>query len=140
LSEEEYQSYTPPTAIDFSQSALDYPLLEYCGGYDNGWVGKAYRVRLTSTSSTSELVVQGLVPMIREDDQFKTEMQVLIDGVQIHRETMKPGYFTRRIPGVKAGPQWIEFRFSNTRQYPPDTRAFSAQFKTIEFEPVKLGK
>jgi hypothetical protein len=140
LSEEAYQSYIPPAAIDFSQSVLDYPLLEYCGGYDNGWVGKAYRVRLTSTSSTSELVVQGLVPMICEDDQFNTIMKVLIDGVQIHQATMKPGYFTHRIPGVKAGPQWIEFRFSNTRQYPPDTRPFSANFKTIGFEPVKLGK
>jgi hypothetical protein len=139
VSEEEYQSYVPPTAIDLTQPMLDYPLLEYCGGFDNGWVGKTYRVRLTSTPGTPVLVIQGLVPMINENDQFNTHLKVLIDGIQIHQETMKPGYFTLRIPGAKPGSQWIEFQFSNTRQYPPDTRAFSAQLKSIGFETGKLG-
>jgi hypothetical protein len=140
LSEEEYRSYIPPTAVECAKAATEYPLLEYCGGYDNGWIGKSYRVRLTATPSAPELVIQGLVPKINEDDQFKTDMTVSIDGVQIHRETMTPGYFTIRIPGVKSGPQWVEFRFSNTRQYVPDTRWFSAQMKSIGFESVKLGK
>jgi hypothetical protein len=140
ISEEEYRSYVPPSSIDCAKAASDYPLLEYCGGYDNGWIGKKYRIRLASTANTPELVLKGLIPKISSDDQFKTDLTVLIDGNQIHREMMKPGYFEIRIPGLNAGSRWIELRYSDVRQYVPDTRWFSAQLTSIGFESVKMGK
>ncbi len=133
ISEEDYLSYVPPSAVDFSKPPMDHPLREYCGGYEYGWMGKVFRVRLASTTNTPELVIRALLPMIHKDDNFQTDMTVLIDGVEIHQKKVTPGFFEIRIPGVKSGAHWIDFRCSTTRQYPPDTREFSVQLQSIEF-------
>ena len=133
ISEEDYLSHVPPAFVDFSKPPMDYPLLEYCGGYELGWMGKGFRVRLASTPNTPELVIRGLLPQMSSNDNFQTDLTILIDGMEIFQKQVTPGTFEVRIPGVKPGAHWIDFRCSTTRQYPPDTRAFSVQLQSIEF-------
>ena len=137
VTEEEYDAYRPPVAIDGFPQGLTDPLLEYSGVVEDGWATDRVRARLTRPAGLQMVEIRGQVPGLTSD--FRTEMTVLVDGVELGRRTLTAGAFAVRVPAaaVAAGPRWVECRFSNTQKLPaPDQRAVSAFLRSVGFAPM----
>ncbi len=143
LSEEEYAAFRPPQQITKFPDDLTHPHLEYSGLYEEGWVGKNFKVRLTQPESGQEAVIRGMIPQVSADGAgFRTEATVLIDGKPVEKRMLKTGDFEIRVPcGAVAGPRWIEVRFSEDQLLPaPDGRRTVAHIKFVGFEPKDEAK
>jgi hypothetical protein len=137
ISEEEYQNYRPPQAISAFPDGLTDPLLEYSGVVENGWTAEACSFRLSRPAGTQAVEIRGEVPHAGDSD-FRTEMTVLVDGVEVGRRSLSIGQFRVQFPtSATAGPRRIECRFSKTQPLPkPDHRSFSARLTFVGFAPI----
>ncbi|MFM8273588.1 MAG: hypothetical protein ACKODX_14850 [Gemmata sp.] len=142
LSEEEYAAFRPPQQISKFPDDLAHPHLEYSGLYEEGWVGKEFKLRLTQPEPGHEVVLRGMVPGIPGAYGFHTEIVVRVDGAPVLKRTLGPGKFELRAPagtaptGAAVGPRWVEVRFSDDQELPaPDGRRAVAHLKSVGFEP-----
>lgn len=141
LSEEEYAAFRPPRQIAKFPDDLTHPHLEYSGLFEEGWVGKEFKVRLTQPGPGHEAVIRAAIPQVGAAAGFRTEMTVLIDGALVEKRVLAPGEFEVRAPGGAAGPRWIELRFSHDQQMPaPDGRPVVALIRFAGFEPIDVSK
>jgi len=142
LSEEEYAAFRPPERVTAFPAGLADPHLEYSGFYEEGWVSKEFKVRLTQPTAGQEVVFRGQVPALPGSEAFQSEMVVLIDGAPVEKRALGTGNFEVRVPGgAAAGPRWIECRFSHTLALPGgDGRTVVAQMRSIGFEPADASK
>ena len=142
ISEEEYAAFRPPQQVTTFPDDLTHPHLEYSGLYEEGWVGREFKVRLTQPVPGQEAVVRGMIPQITPGAAFRTELTVRIDGEPVQKRVLSAGDFEVRVPGgATAGPRWIELRFSDDQILPaPDGRPAVALVKFIGFEPKDEAK
>jgi hypothetical protein len=143
VSEEEYAAFRPPERVAKLPDDFTHPHLEYSGLYESGWAGKQFKVRLWQPGPGHEAVVRGMVPQIGADGAgFRTEVTVLIDGVESARQTLKPGDFEVRVPTEgAAAARWVECRFSHAQRLPaPDNRTATALVRFVGFETAKQGR
>ena len=142
ISEEEYAAFRPPEKLAAFPADLTHPHLEYSGLYEEGWVGKEFKVRLTQPAPDQEAVIRGQIPGGPQFDGFRTELTVLIDGAPAAVRSLGTGDFEMRVPtGGKTGPRWIECRFSRTLRLPdPDNRSVVAHLRFVGFEPRDEAK
>jgi hypothetical protein len=137
ISEAEYAAFRPPEKLVRFPEDLAHPHIEYSGVYEDGWVNKAFKVRLTQPAAGGELAFRGQIPIAPGTEGFRTELSVLIDGRPAHSRTLGPGDFEVRVPaGAGTGPRWVECRFSDSFALPGgDERAVAARVTGIGFEP-----
>jgi hypothetical protein len=154
ISEEEYRRLAPPSKLQAFPNDLAHADLEYSGLYEDGWCSEQSFACLSSANAPAAaaadggsaaetakvIVVRGVVPGIG-DDSFRTEMRVLVDGVEVDRRTLSPGNFEVRAaaPAAPAGNplgnrRRVELRFSGTQRLPGgDGRPVSAQLTFLGF-------
>jgi hypothetical protein len=101
----------------------------------DGWLARAVSFDLAQPQSPTALVVRGMVPLIG-DPAFTTELQVLLDGQEIARQTLGLGDFEVRGPTPSGpGTRHVELRFSADQQLPaPDGRTVTARVQSVGFE------
>ncbi len=136
LSEEEYAAFRPPAAVAAFPDDLTHPHLEYSGLFEEGWVGTAFKLRLTQPAPDQEAVIRGTIPQVAEGAAFRSEMTVLIDGAAVETRELGTGAFEVRAPGgAGAGPRWVEVHFSRAQTLPdPDGRRVAARLTSVGFE------
>jgi hypothetical protein len=136
ISDEEYASLTPPSAIQtFPDDLLLNRDLEYSGIYEDGWISNEAFLTLTARQNHTALNIEGFVPML-EDNKFSTDLEVMLDGDVVARETLSPGNFTIRIPFLEeAGRYRIDLRFSTGQILPGgDDRTVAGFISYIGFK------
>lgn len=129
----------PPAAIKQFPDDLGHPSLVFSGIDEDGWVRGAFSATLTRPAGACEAVVRGEIPTIPGAAEYRTEVTVLIDGIEVARRELKPGAFEVRFPaGTDTGARALACRFSDTIRLPaPDTRTVAAYLKFFGFEPKK---
>jgi hypothetical protein len=135
ISEEEYAALTPPSKLARFPDDLLNPHLEYSGVCEDGWVSSRSYYYLTQESEHRHLVVGGLVPGLKQNPNFSTELRVLVDGKEVLRERLTSGEFrvcADAPPGM--GRRRVDLLFSADQKLPaPDNRPMAAQLKKIGF-------
>lgn len=134
ISEEEYQGIVAPTAVNQFPRDLMNPDFEYSGVYEDGWISEVSWMVLGQPETAGRLLIRGMVPEIL-DANFRTEIVVLMDGVEVARRMLKPGEFTlnTEVP-MASGRRRVELRFSRTQRLPaPDGRPTAALMQFVGF-------
>jgi hypothetical protein len=155
VSEEEYARRQPPALLSSFPADLLHPDLEYCGIYEDSWVGESVSCTLTDPGGMTNLVVRGMVPCIGGDESFRTRLRVLLDGREVHAAELRPGEFKVRC--LTRGPRWgtvsdrpprwgtvsdrpqrraVRLLFSDWQRLPGDNgRPVAARLSALGFEP-----
>jgi hypothetical protein len=135
VSEEEYARLEPPSNLAHFPDDLRHPGLEYAGMYEDGWVSDAAFFHLSQPANGSRLVVRGAVPLVG-DPAFTTEVQLLVDGREVARRSLKLGKFDIRCEVTPStGRRRVELRFSKYQHMPEDDRRpVTARLERIGFE------
>lgn len=110
--------------------------VESSGIYADGWAGADASIHLAQPPGATRLVIRGMVPRIT-DASFTTDIVVKVDGTAVARQTAGLGDFeiAADVPPQGSTVRKVELSFSKLQQLPaPDTRAVSAQVKSIGFE------
>jgi hypothetical protein len=132
----------PPVALAAFPADLKHPRLERSGLHDDGWTAQEFAAKLWQPGP-GEAVVRGQVPGGPGGPEFRTELTVLLDGVEAARRTLGPGDFEVRVPAAApaAGARRIECRFTRTQRLPaPDGRAVGAHLRFVGFETARAGQ
>jgi hypothetical protein len=126
----------PPQQLSAFPADLAHPKLQQSGIHLDGWLDSTTRALLTQAAPGGSVVVRGQVPEIGGNGGYRTELTVLVDGVEVARRELGPGDFEVRAPaGKTAQARWVECRFSNTQVLPPpDNRRVGAHVRFIGFE------
>lgn len=124
-----------PSQLNQFPESMANPYFERSGIFGDGWVSEAVRLRLSQPQSTSQFVVQGKVPE-QGGQPFMTELQLLVDGVEVSSQALKSGDF---IIKANVSPErtvrQIELKFSQAQTLqPPDRRRVAAQLQFIGFQ------
>jgi len=134
----------PPSHLSRFPEDLSTPYLQYSGLYEDGWLTDKVFLRLHQTTNHAYLVIQGTFPQIdsgRSPTSLMNTVKIVLNGKQIHQETIQPGEFVIQCP-VSAHQQstlnnqvgLIELSFSKLQQLPsPDQRRVSVLLKFIGF-------
>jgi hypothetical protein len=131
----------PPQYVSEFPTDLTHPKLEPSGIHTDGWTGKTFRAHLWQAAPGGTITVRGQIPEIAGNGAFRTELTVLVDGVEAVRQELGTGDFEVRAPAGKT-PQarWIECRFTSTQTLPPpDNRGVGAHLRFLGFEPQQGG-
>jgi hypothetical protein len=142
ITEEEYAAFRPPEKLAKFPDDLTHEHLEYSGLYEHGWMNKAFKVRLTQAEPGHEAVVRGQIPAFPGNENFTTDVTILVDGRAVGTRALGTGDFEVRFPaGAATGPRWIEVRFSGSFILPgADGRPASAMITGVGFEPRDESK
>jgi len=133
VSENEYQRRAAPRSLSRFPADLGHPSLEYSGMYEDGWMSEATSFTLAQPAGEA-LRIDGLIPFIAEPD-FKTDLTVIVDGVEVVRRTVALGGFSliAPVPGV-AGKRKVELRFRRSQRFQGlDRRVVTAKLNYIGF-------
>ncbi len=134
ISDEEYQKMKAPSHIEHFPADLSNPNLEYSGIFEDGWLSNASFVVLAQTEKQNKLLIQGNVPLIK-DNHFTTELTIYLNGKKIMNKVLTVGKFMIKIPTDKNPTRnKIELHFSKTQSYGSvDYRDFAAKVDYIGF-------
>lgn len=135
ISEDDYAAFRPPERLAKLPADLAHPHLEFSGLYEDGWVARESKFRLSRPDPARDLVIRGTVPGV--DPAFRPELTVLLDGSPVLCRALPAGPFEVRVPaGAATGPRWVELRFDRAVRLPaPDDRTTCAHLGHIGFEP-----
>jgi hypothetical protein len=142
LSEAEYQTLNPPSALQYFPADLTHPDLAFSGIYEDGWLSEQAYLNLRQRPKDQTLSLKLQVPVIPGgNDRFETELTVLLDGSAIAKQTLKVGPAELRLPVPAAAASTgstrrVELRFTNTQDLPGDRRPVAAALQSIAFEPA----
>jgi hypothetical protein len=135
ISEEDYTALAPPCKLAHFPEDLRNPHLEYSGMCEDGWISSRAYFYLNQESQHRGIVVSGLVPGLKDNPNFSTELRVLVDGTEVLRERLVPSEFRFYVdapPGV--GRRRVDLLFSADQKLkPPDNRPMAALLKKIGF-------
>ncbi len=136
ISEDQYQTLTPPTELDAFPSALWNPQLEYSGIYEDGWLSEEASFMLEQGTDTSTVHVHGSVPIVPNQPSGPVHLNVLVDGQPVAQQDVSPGDFDIRVVSpVSRGKHKVELQFGQLERLPaPDNRQVAAQLSVIGFE------
>ena len=138
VSDQEYQSLTPPAAVQTFPEDLRDRNLEYSGIYEDGWVGDRWFVTLAKPPGRAKLVLRLLVPRIPgKPGTFATELTLRVDGNQVAQKTLAIGEAEINVDlAGGSGRRQIEGSFSSYQNLPdPDGRPVGAKLERIAIEP-----
>jgi hypothetical protein len=126
-----------PSRIEKFPDDLADPNLKLSGLYADGWLPRVSSVVMSQLSDGGTLVLRGRVPKI-DDDGFKTEVVLSIDGKEIVRRTVGLDRFEMRVPlTTAAGRHKIDLTFSEVQTLPDnDGRSVGAMLELLAFEPA----
>ncbi|MCC7371975.1 MAG: hypothetical protein IT306_26405 [Chloroflexi bacterium] len=130
----------PPEAIRVIPADVENIALWTSGIDLDGWTTGSTFVDLAQSNPTSDVVLHGVVPQIN-DATFTTDLDVLVDGRAVLRQSLSVGTFELRAP-LPPGEERrrIELRFTATQQLPdPDGRRTAARLQYIGIEPREPG-
>ena len=136
LSEDEYQSWTPPEKLAAFPKDLANPTLEYSGIYEDGWIGKSANLTLNRNDLASSLVIRGNLVDLPNNPSIDQQITIRINGREALHQKIAMGAFELR-PTLRdeLGRCQIELEFSEVRSIPdPDNRPISIQLLSIGFE------
>jgi hypothetical protein len=135
ISNEEYSSFQPPSAVTRLPADLLNRDLEYSGLYEDGWVSDTAWFGLAQPSDAHELFVKGSVPLVG-DAGFVSKMQILVDGSAVAAAEVAVGEFELRFPARLApGRHRVELAFSDLQPLPNgDKRLVSVLLRGVGFE------
>jgi hypothetical protein len=136
----------PPRQTVALPADLEQQGLWSIGMDPDGWMAGRSFVALAYPGQAADIVVRGAVPQL-DDPSFKTELHVIVDGLEAASKTVGVGEFELRAP-VPPGPprRRVELRFSAVQPLlAPDTRQVGAHLTLVGFEaetntmpPVKI--
>lgn len=123
LSDEQYRSLRAPARVAVFPRDLTDQDLEYAGIYEDGWVSEQAYFQLSQPPGRSLLTVRGVVPKI-DDRDFSCEARVLVDGMELLKQTLRPGDFQlQAVVPFRSGRRRVDLRFSGFQRLPaPDNR------------------
>jgi len=135
ISDDQYQSLTPPVELKSFPADLANKNLEYSGIYEDGWISETSYFVLTEESSSKFVEVSGFVPNIG-DLQFNTVLKLSIGGMEIASEKLGVGVFELKVPIKESkGKQRIDIAFSKYQQLPgDDARIIGGKLNFIGFK------
>jgi hypothetical protein len=124
-----------PQVVRSTSAELSNPKVGAIGAGLDGWLAAAASFTLAQPATPTSVVVRGMVPMIG-DRAFTTELQVLVDGQEVARQTLGLGEFEVRAPTPPAsGTRRVELHFSGVQTLPAgDGRSVGARMQMVGFE------
>lgn len=125
-----------PASVSRFPDDLSNPALQLSGVYPDGWAGPAAALTLAQPAAKQALSIKGMVPRI-DSDEFRTEVDVSLDGRLVARESLGIGEFALDIPAdVPVGRHRISMAFSKPQVLPgADGRSVGAKLALVGFEP-----
>ncbi len=134
VSDTEYTSLSAPTALQWFPKDLGDKNLEYCGIYEDGWIGESSYAFLRRPEGSSSLVVSLSIPAIK-GRRASDWAALLLDGKEVGRQATSAGSVTFKIPVEAPGRHRIELRFDRAENLQePDNRPVSAQVRYMGFQ------
>jgi hypothetical protein len=139
ISETDYLALEAPASIHSFPRDLGDKNLEYCGIYEDGWVGESSYVMLNQPVDSHELSVSLTVPILK--GRLASSAVVLtLDGREIARSPINSGLVSFSAPVQGSGRRRIELRFDRADNLgAPDYRPVSAQITYVGFRPKTPG-
>ena len=130
-----------PASVSRFPDHLSNPSLQLSGVYQDGWAGPAAALNLALPGGRQELAIKGMVPRIDSDD-FRTEVDVSLDGRLVARESLGIGDFALEMPAAApAGHHRISMAFSKPQTLPgADGRSIGAKLAFVGFEPKTVKR
>ena len=140
ISETDYLALEAPASIHSFPRDLGDKNLEYCGIYEDGWVGESSYVMLNQPVDSHELSVSLTVPILK--GRLASSAVVLtLDGREIARSPINSGLVSFSAPVQGSGRRRIELRFDRADNLgAPDNRPVSAQITYVGFRPKPLAR
>jgi len=134
VSEEEYQSRTPPSKLEHFPQDLADKNLEYSGIYEDGWISERSFFILSPKSNSTFLVIKGMIPELA-NHSFSTSLQVLLNGKVLATRRLSVGDFEFKIPiSDTQERQRIDLTFTNNQRLRgTDARITSGKINFIGF-------
>jgi hypothetical protein len=129
----------PPEHLAAFPADLDHPKVNPTGIDTDGWCAATAAATLWQAGPGRDVVVRGQIPEIDGRYQFRTELTVSADGVELAKRGLGTGAFEVRVPADgAAGARRIECRFSVPQALPqPDGRSVGALLRFVGFEGTK---
>lgn len=125
-----------PAGLNRFPEQLSNPSLQLSGVFQDGWVAQTAALNLAQPKGKQMLAIKGMVPQV-DSGQFRTEVQVSMDGRPVARESLGLGEFALQIPAVTPpGKHRVALSFSKPQRLPgADGRDVGAKLSLIGFEP-----
>lgn len=124
-----------PASVNRFPDHLSNPALQLSGVYQDAWAGPAAALNLAQPATRQVLAIRGTVPRI-DSDEFRTEVDVSLNGRLAACESLGIGEFALEIPAdVSVGRHRIFIAFSKTQVLPgADGRSVGAKLAFVGFE------
>ena len=141
ISNEQYAALNPPQAIQKFPHDLANKDLEYCGIYEEGWIGESSYAILKNPEDSGSLVVSLQISNI-DGRPVSSSIQLLLDGQEVGRTSPENGAAGFQIPVKQKGKHRVELRFDRSISMPaPDFRPISGKILYMGFKPQSaVGK
>ena len=133
----EIEKWHAPFNLGSFPSDLNNKYLVYSGIYEDGWIGSESYFELSDFSKNS-LKVSGSIPTLKNNPNFKTAIEVAVDGKIVISKELGGGDFNLSMPwkgsSSSASSKRVSIHFSNEQELPsPDGRPASAQIYFLGF-------
>ena len=134
VSNEDYETMTPPASLASFPLDLANKSLEYSGIYEDGWLSEQSFFVLSPLSLSKYVVVRGRIPFIG-DRNFSTKVTAKIDGKIVGTKTLGLDHFELKIPFTPTNKRHrVSISFDTAQRLPNgDDRAIAAQVAFIGF-------
>jgi len=125
-----------PSSIRQFPSDLSDSRLEVAGIYADGWTAPTSSFNLFQPDNRQLLVIRGMIPKIDRDD-FKTDVEVLLDDKVMARKSVGLGNFSVQAPvPISPGKHRIGIVFASVQLLPAgDGRPIGTRLSFAGFEP-----
>jgi hypothetical protein len=129
--------YAEPASVSRFPQDLARPALQASGISEDGWTAATATLNLAQPAAGHVLAIRGMVPRI-DNDRFRTEVRVAVDGRSVGQEPLGTGEFALEIPtGGQPGPHRVALSFSETQKLPGgDGRSVGAKLAFVGFQAV----
>jgi hypothetical protein len=99
LSKSEYEQIQRPSEISsFPDDITRKQNLEYSGWFEDGWISKKSYVILRTPKLGESLSVNGIIPGIDKFMKTPQELEIIINGEIVSKQTLRFGLFNLSIP------------------------------------------
>lgn len=137
VSGQQYDEMRAPSLLRAFPGDLQNNNLQYSGMYEDGWVSEDSSYRLRQPTTSTRLVVRGVVPLIN-DAAFRTQLSVSVDGKVVATRILGPGTFAVEAPmrAVRALPRASDvlLQFSRFQRLPgPNPWPVGARLDAVGF-------
>jgi hypothetical protein len=140
VSDSQYREWRAPTLVVDLPTYLAQPEAEYSGLYEDGWVSEHFYLTLNQTAETSDIAVDGEIPMV-DQPEFTANASLLLDGSVIAEKTVGVGAF--ELSGkseLPEGKHKVEVRFDAFQRLPgSDRRPVGGRVRQIGFRQIDIA-